>query len=251
MKHFCKTFCLTGLVLLYCATMAQAQRGGYRKMVCRGSEEAFRIDDLNKKGINIELGVNFSPSAHVPGNDVWNLDAGTCSWVDRLVSETEPQQIQLTVTSEVAQRIRQRLNTPDNFWQFFVQDTKRGYYETRNHAQLVVQPKGQGSKKISLPDLAVEGARVEDSDKTKFTVSIKNQGNAAAGASFVVVSFFRTGSPDKGNIFRARVPAIPAGKTVDVVISTKLELNLYYYCITVDGTNLIKESNKGNNRVCS
>lgn len=163
-------------------------------MICRGNTDGFRIDDLNKKGDKIDLGVNFSPSANAPGGDVWKIDAGTCTWTDRLVAESEPQQIQLTVTSEVAQRIRERLNTPDSFWQFFVRDSKRGYYETRDHQQLIVQPKAQGLKKTSLPDLTVAGSQVEDTDKTKLRVSIKNQGDAAASASFIVVELYKAGS---------------------------------------------------------
>jgi hypothetical protein len=148
MKHFCKTLCLTGIVLLYCGTLAQAQRGNYRKMICRGGDEAFRIDDLNKEGDKVELGLNFSASSREPGNDVWKLDPGTCSWADRLVAEEEPVQIQLTVTATVAQRIRTHLNSSQaNFWQFHVRDTKRGYYETRDHAQLIVTTSERGAKR--------------------------------------------------------------------------------------------------------
>jgi hypothetical protein len=148
MRHFCKTLCLAGVVLLYCASVAQAQKDGYYKMICRGGDEAFRIDDLNKEGDRVELGVNFSPSSHAPGSDVWKIDVGTCSWVDRVVSETEPQQIQLTVSTEVAQRIRTHLNSSQsNFWQFYVRNTQRGYYETRDHAQLIVTTKERAAKR--------------------------------------------------------------------------------------------------------
>jgi hypothetical protein len=146
MRHFCKTLCLTGIVLLYCATLTQAQGGDFHKIICRGDTDAFRIDDLEKVGDKIQLGISFSASKHAPGNDVWKLDPGTCSWVDRLVADGEPVQIQLDVTAEVAQRIRTHLNTPDNFWQFFVRDTERGFYETRDHAQLIVTRK-RGAKK--------------------------------------------------------------------------------------------------------
>ena len=149
MRHLCKTLCLTGIVLFYCATMAQAQRGGYRKMICRGGEEAFRIDDLEKAGGKVELAVNFSASKVAPGSDVWKLDPGTCSWADRLVAEEEPVQIVLDVTPAIAQRIRAHLNSsPTNFWQFFVRDTKRGHYVTRNHAQLIVTTREQGANRL-------------------------------------------------------------------------------------------------------
>lgn len=138
MRHFCKTLCLISIVLLYSASIAQAQRG-YRKMICRGGEEAFRIDDLSEERGRIQLGVNFSPSSRAPGSDVWKVDAGTCSWADRVLADGEPQQIQLFVTPEMAQRIRNHLNSsPVNFWQFFVRDTKRGHYQTRDHALLIV-----------------------------------------------------------------------------------------------------------------
>lgn len=140
MRHFCKTICLIGIVLFCCATIAQAQNG-YRKMICRGGEDAFRIDEVNDEG-KLQLMVNFSPSSRAPGKDVWNLDVGTCSWTNRLLGDSEPQQIQLYVTPEMAQRIRNHLNSsPDNFWQFFIRDTKRGHYVTRNHEQLIVLTK--------------------------------------------------------------------------------------------------------------
>jgi hypothetical protein len=149
MRHFCKTLCLISVALLYSATIAQAQRGGYRKMICRGAEDAFRIDDLEKEGGKVELAVNFSASKVAPGSDVWKLDPGTCSWADRLVAEEEPVQIVLAVTPVVAQRIRTHLNSsPANFWQFYVRDTERGHYVTRNHAQLIVTTKEQGAKKL-------------------------------------------------------------------------------------------------------
>lgn len=140
MRDLCKTLCLTGLVLLYCATTAQAQ-GGYRRMICRGGDEAFRIDEVDDEG-KLQLQVNFSPSSRAPGKDVWKLDVGTCSWVDSVLADGEPQQIQLFVTPEMARRIRSHLNSSgNNFWQFFVRDTKRGHYVTRNHALLIVTTK--------------------------------------------------------------------------------------------------------------
>src|SRR4051812_15864135 len=117
MRRFYQTFCLAGLALLSCATIVQAQRGGYRKMICRGGDEAFRIDDTTDERDRPQLVVNFSPSSRAPGGDVWNLDPGTCSWVDRILADGEPQQIVLYVTPEMAQRIRTHLNSsPDHFW---------------------------------------------------------------------------------------------------------------------------------------
>ena len=140
-KRFCQIFCLTGIVLLFGASVAQAQKGDFRKLICRGGADAFRIDEVDDEG-RLQLQVNFSPSSRAPGKDVWKLDEGTCSWVDRVLADGEPQQIQLYVTPDVAQRIRAHLNSSaDNFWQFFIRDTKRGYYETRNHQQLIVTTK--------------------------------------------------------------------------------------------------------------
>lgn len=140
MRHLCKTLCLVGVILFYCASGAQAQ-GGFRKMICRGDDAAFAIDQ-NEDGGKIELSINFSPSKRAPGNDVWNLDPGTCSWTDRVLAYAEPQQIVLSVDAATAERIRTHLNSSsDNFWQFFVRDTKRGHYETRNHAQLIITTK--------------------------------------------------------------------------------------------------------------
>lgn len=142
MRHLCKVLCLAGLVLLYGATSAQAQQGNYHKLICRGGEDAFRIDDSTDENNKPQLQVNFSPSSHAPGKDVWNLDPGTCSWVNRVLADGEPQQIQLYVTPDVAQRIRTHLNSSsDNFWQFFIRDTERGYYETRSHQQLIITTK--------------------------------------------------------------------------------------------------------------
>lgn len=139
MRHVCKILCLAGLVLLYCATGVQAQGGGYRKLICRSGEEAFRIDDTTDENNRPQLQVNFSPSSRAPGKDVWNLDPGTCSWVDRVLADGEPQQIALYVTPAVAQRIRTHLNSSsDNFWQFFIRNTERGYYETQSHQQLII-----------------------------------------------------------------------------------------------------------------
>lgn len=140
MRSLCKALCLTVLVLFYCAPIAQTQ-GGYRKMICRGGDEAFRIDEVDDEG-KLQLQVNFSPSSRAPGKDVWKLDVGTCSWVNRVLADGEPQQIQLYVTPELAQRIRSHLNSSENnFWQFFVRDTKRGHYVTRDHAQLIITAK--------------------------------------------------------------------------------------------------------------
>lgn len=147
MRFFCKTLCLIGIVLLFGASVAQAQRGGYRKMICRGGDAAFAIDE-NEDGGKIQLSINFSASKRVPGNDVWKMDAGTCTWADRLVGELEPVQIVLSVSADVARRIRTHLNSSsNNFWQFSVRDTKRGHYETRDHAQLIVTSKAAGGKK--------------------------------------------------------------------------------------------------------
>jgi len=146
-RHFCKTLCLTGIVLLYCATNAQAQpaaneqpSNGYFKMICRGADSAFRIVDLERRFINVKLGLNFSPSTTAPRGDVWKIDPGTCSWDDRTVNDNEPKQIQFIASTPQAQKIRAVLNSPDQFWQFYVRLTNYGYFETRSNNHLRVRP---------------------------------------------------------------------------------------------------------------
>lgn len=141
MRYFCKTLCLMGIFLLCCITIVQAQEqlnAGYYKMICRGDDSAFRIDDLEKTAGKVKMGLNFLPSSTAAKGNAKKIDPGTCSWDDRTVSDSEPKQIQFNVTSTQAQKIRDVLNSPDKFWQFYVRVTNYGYFETLNHKQLIL-----------------------------------------------------------------------------------------------------------------
>lgn len=135
MRHIFKTLCLTGIVLLYCTTTAQAQEQASR-IICRGAASAFQIDELEKAGDRVKLAINFSPSSTAPIGTIRKLDPGTCSLSGRTINDNDPKQIQLSVTSAVAQNLRTKLNTPDRYWQFTV-TKKRGYFDAFHNTYLM------------------------------------------------------------------------------------------------------------------
>ena len=135
MRHLCKTLCLTGIVLLYCATTTQAQEVA-DIIICRGAASAFQIDELEKVGDKVKLAINFSPSSNAPIGTIRKLDPGTCAYSDRIINGSEPKQIQVSVTSAVAQNLRTKLNTPDRWWQFNV-TKKRGYFDAHYNIYLM------------------------------------------------------------------------------------------------------------------
>lgn len=141
-RHLSKTLCLAGIILLYCATITQAQKqgqDGFYMMICRGANSAFRIDDVRREGRYGKFGLNFLPSSTAPRGDYKKINAGTCSWDDRTVNGNEPKQIQFYAPNTIANSIRTALNTPDRFWVFYVRLTKYGYFEARSQREAILR----------------------------------------------------------------------------------------------------------------
>jgi hypothetical protein len=107
MRHFCKTFCLAGIVLLYCATITQAQpkeepqtpkpapQSTYQNMICRGAPGAFSIGLISKGSTDYPSGNMVyvllrlkNRSSTAPHGDYSKIDRGTCSWDDRIINDT-------------------------------------------------------------------------------------------------------------------------------------------------------------------
>ncbi len=116
------------LALLFAAVVSAQAQGTY-ELRCRGGAEAFTIDRLDEN----KLSLNFSASARPAGANERGLEPGTCSWVDRVVNEAEPKQIQFAASEAEATSIPQRLKNPAKYWSFFVFSTNEGYFEAKSH----------------------------------------------------------------------------------------------------------------------
>lgn len=123
------------LIFVNFALNAQAQNDGYYEMRCRGGEDLFRIDLLETDSKDNEelFGLSFSPSAKAAGEDGKGLQPGTCSWIDRTLTDGEPQQIQFRMKQSEIGEISAYLQKESNFWSFWVSNTNRGYYAMKSH----------------------------------------------------------------------------------------------------------------------
>ena len=135
MRHLCKTLCLTGIILLYCATTTQAQTDGYYPMICRGGPASFQFQERR----NQQKAIGFNKSSTAPRGDYSKITPGTCTWDDRTVNGNEPKQIQFYAPNTIANSIRTGLNTPDRFWVFYVRLTKYGYFEARSQREAILR----------------------------------------------------------------------------------------------------------------
>lgn len=108
---------------------------------------------------------------------------------------------------------------------------------------------------LKLPDLIVYWALVgnPDSDNGKVEMRIKNVGTADADWSYAILKVSHISAPGATpteKSYHVKVPPIGAGQQADVFIDTKLKLSLDSTCVTIDGTNRIKESDETNNETC-
>ena len=143
MRHFCKTLCLAGIILLYCATTTQAQKDGYYPMICRGGAASFQFQERR----NQQKAIGFNKSSTAPRGDYSKITPGTCSWDDRTVNDREPPVIVLVASDSQWKLITNTLSKRERLWMFYVRLDKmknsagtQFYFQTRNHNALPPLP---------------------------------------------------------------------------------------------------------------
>ncbi len=146
MRHLCKTLCLAGIILLYCATTTQAQNDGYYPMICRGGPASFQFQERR----NQQKAIGFNKSSTAPRGDYSKITPGTCTWDDRTVNDREPPVIVLVANDYQWKLITNALSTRDQLWVFYVRLDKmknsagtQFFFMTRNHNALPPLSKGK------------------------------------------------------------------------------------------------------------
>jgi hypothetical protein len=112
-----------------------------------------------------------------------------------------------------------------------------------------VRPRARASEPRGRPDLIPlpdpAGGFCKRDPQGRLIVTVKNQGNADAGASTTEINFV------PGGAVSVPTPPIPAGQSVDLPpVDIPPECFRPGHCtfrITVDATNVVDESNEGNN----
>jgi subtilase family serine protease len=97
---------------------------------------------------------------------------------------------------------------------------------------------------VNKPDLVIVSVTSPNYDGGIVSVGVRNQGNAPAGASYLMVqlSGLQTGSTT------IQIPGILAGQTVTHNVQTGKLLSAVNYMVLADRSNTVNESNEQNNR---
>ncbi len=98
---------------------------------------------------------------------------------------------------------------------------------------------------VNKPDLVIVSVHSPNYDGGVVRVRVRNQGNAPAGASYLMVqlSGLQTGTTT------IQIPGIPAGHTAPHNVQTGKLLSAVNYVVLADRANTVNESNERNNRV--
>jgi hypothetical protein len=126
---------LFGFFFFSSAVLNTNAQVNYAELRCRGGADLFRLDNLGtiEGTADILLGISFSPSTKPAGADSLGLEPGSCGWLDRMLTDLEPQQIQFRITPAEASALAAYLQDSNNYWSFIIADTARGYYQTSSH----------------------------------------------------------------------------------------------------------------------
>lgn len=124
--------------------------------------------------------------------------------------------------------------------------------------KVIVHPCSREPQVEGRPDLVVEGLEVPEvfragPDKeadVKFTLSVKNIGTSPSRASYMDV-IFKT-YPGGSSVYsdRFRIPVLSPGSTYAINVFHRLPVGNYRVCVIVDSTNVVAESDEGNNQSC-
>ncbi len=132
-----------GSLLLLSAGATSGHAQGTYELRCRGGDEV-SIDRTADEGKTIQLNLgpvrflNFKASTRAAGADARGLEPGTCSWIDRPLSDPEPRQVRFTLSEDQANaRPQFNLRDPDKYWSFFVFNTNQGYFEAASHKEWI------------------------------------------------------------------------------------------------------------------
>ena len=116
---------------------------------CRGGENAFQLTHAlsivgRDQHTHYIFNLDFSGGKRPARRDGSALEPGTCSWIDRTLSASEPRQISfdarpLLIDIGRAQEddkrtaVSEYFNDPGHFWSFFVYNTGEGKFQSTRH----------------------------------------------------------------------------------------------------------------------
>jgi hypothetical protein len=133
------------LVMMIGAASSGAAQQAY-ELRCRGERGAFdwQHPDLSSQTVVLR----FRPSPNAAGANGAGLLPGTCSWIDRPLSDAEPREIRfrapmypggdeshplLALEYATEGRVIVYLADPARYWSFFVYNTNQSYLQAVNH----------------------------------------------------------------------------------------------------------------------
>jgi CARDB len=105
------------------------------------------------------------------------------------------------------------------------------------------------------PDLSIKQFLFPPTNDKALRVHVINTGNAGAGACRLILTVRKIGGVAVGRKTHVNVPALGAGKDIWLVINAKsilpnnISLESTTFKLNVDGTEIVAESDEGNNEV--
>lgn len=123
---------------------------------------------------------------------------------------------------------------------------------------IIIKPCSRKQPKQEIkPDLVIEKFQIPETITVKkgeyadikISLTIKNAGGANAGVSYADVQFTPT-SPGRAVRYRKSIPVLNAGKIYTLNFYIRITPRNYRVCAIIDSTNVIIESNEGNNKKC-
>jgi subtilase family serine protease len=126
----------------------------------------------------------------------------------------------------------------------------KGYAENNNVAALstpVVR------SRPAMPDLIVRGNEFEFVGNKTVNVYVSNNGDAPSGRCILELTVRKIGDSKVGRVKRATIPALQPGKFTQIpvdatsILPNAVSLKDTTFKVIADSTNMIAESNEGNN----
>ena len=126
----------------------------------------------------------------------------------------------------------------------------KGKAEDSSVAQHALAP---SSLRPPMPDLIVRGNEFEFAGNKMVNVYVSNNGDAPSGRCVLELTVRKIGNSAVGRVTRATIPALQPGKYAKILVNATtilpnaVNLKDTTFKVIADSTNIIAESNEGNN----